>query len=351
MRSATAVLIVACPCAASLSLPFVYGRLASIAGQHGLALRSASVVERFAEVDSSAFDKTGTLTLPDAVEVVELIGPTREDAAALRALVAGSLHPVSRALARHLGVGTAEGRSVSVSDRQDLTGLGLRACVDGHAFRLGHPDWVGGEPVAGATVAATRDGTPVAAYRLRSPLRGGVAELLAFAKCLGPTELISGDGDTDGARWRERFGPDRVHFRQSPTDKLHHLARARSAGRRVLYVGDGLNDAGALRAAHVGLALSSEAGGFNPACDGVLEAGAIDRLAGLWRLLAGGRALVYGALALAICYNVIGVAFAVAGRLEPVVAAILMPLSSLSVVAYAWGASWLWSLRSLRRSP
>lgn len=348
VRSATAVLIVACPCAASLALPFVYGRLAGIAGRHGLALRSAAVVERFAEIDASAFDKTGTLTGPDAVEVVEVVPPDSRVAAHLSALAATSVHPVSRALVNHLAEAGSESVSCAVEERSETPGSGLSAQIGGHRYRLGRPAWVGACASLDSTVAVSCDGEPVAAYRLRSRRRAGVSQLIRFARRWGPVSMISGDGDADAQRWRELFGEDRLSFRQNPTSKLRQMEAARTAGHRVLYVGDGLNDAGALRAAHVGLAVSSESGGFNPACDGVLDAGAVERLAGLWRMLAGGRALVYGALGLAVAYNLVGVAFAVSGRLEPVVAAILMPLSSLTVVAYAWIASWAWSRTVLR---
>lgn len=183
-------------------------------------------------------------------------------------------------------------------------------------------------------------------------MREGVEDLLAFAKTQGPLMMISGDTDRERQRWESVFKSpadlfeNELFFHQSPADKLHLLESADAAGHKVLYLGDGLNDAGALRAAHVGVAVADEGGGFNPACDAVLSASQVSRFDRYWRFLKQGRGLVLGALSLAIVYNIAGLGFAMTGRLEPVVAAILMPLSSLSVIGYAWISTWIAGQRS-----
>lgn len=345
LRAATAVLIVACPCAASLSLPFVYGRLAAIASQKGLAIRDALVVERFAEVDASAFDKTGTLTRRDSLAVTELYSPQTVQASQLLALARQSTHPVSQALVQHLqasGEVAALAETLVLEQVEEHVGEGLRAVIQGRHLFLGKP---GARLVAdhsAASVVFTIDDRVCASYRLQSAVRQGASQLVAFAKTQGEVMLISGDGDQERERWEGMFGEGNCAFRQNPTDKLRLIDGLRAAGKHVLYLGDGLNDAGALKAAYVGIAVADEGGGFNPACDAILAAEAVDGFEKLWRFLAGGRALVYAALALAIAYNLGGLAFAVTGNLQPVVAAILMPISSLTIIAWAWVGSWAW---------
>lgn len=364
LQAATAVLIVACPCAASLSLPFVYGRLAAIASQRGLAIRDALVVERFAEVDASAFDKTGTLTRRDSLSLSELLIPSTVHAAQLLALARHSTHPVSQVITEHL---QNNKEVVALADTlvfdhvEERVGEGVSAVLQGRHLFLGKPSSAADvlmmcrddkglknstealvQGNTEASVAFTIDDQVRASYRLHSAMRTGASDLLAFAKTQGPVMLISGDGDQERARWEGLFGEGNCAFRQKPTDKLHLLDGLRDAGKHVLYLGDGLNDAGALKSAYVGIAVADEGGGFNPACDAILAADAVDGFESLWRFLAGGRTLVYLALTLAVAYNLTGLAFAVTGNLEPVVAAILMPISSLTIIAWAWIGSWVW---------
>jgi len=343
LQAATAVLIVACPCAASLSLPFVYGRLAAIASQKGLAIRDALVVERFAEVDASAFDKTGTLTRRDSLSVSNLVVPSTVQGGQLLALAKQSTHPVSQAIVHHFEEQTevkALAETLVLTQVQERIGEGVSAILQGRHLFLGKPQY---STAKEASVVFMIDEQVCASYRLHSAMRSGTGDLIAFAKTQGAVKLISGDGDQERERWEGLFGEGNCAFRQNPTDKLRLLEDLRDKGKHVLYVGDGLNDAGALKAAYVGIAVADEGGGFNPACDAILAAESVDGFEKLWRFLAGGRALVYLALGLAIAYNLTGLAFAVTGNLEPVVAAILMPISSLTIIAWAWVGSWIWA--------
>jgi Cu+-exporting ATPase len=342
LRAATAVLIVACPCAASLSLPFVYGRLAAIASQRGLAIRDALVVERFAEVDASAFDKTGTLTRRDSLSITELVVPATVQAAQLLALARHSTHPLSQVIKTYLEQQeevNALANTLFLTEVEEQVGEGVSAVLQGRHLFLGKP------PVSAAgqaSVAFIIDEQVCATYRLHSAMRAGAEDLMAFAKTQGAVMLISGDGDQERVRWEGLFGKGNCAFRQNPSDKLRLIDELRDAGKHVLYLGDGLNDAGALKSAYVGIAVADEGGGFNPACDAILAAESVDGFEKIWRFLAGGRTLVYLALTLAIAYNLTGLAFAVTGNLEPVVAAILMPISSLTIIAWAWVGSWVW---------
>jgi Cu+-exporting ATPase len=159
--------------------------------------------------------------------------------------------------------------------------------------------------------------------------------MLQKVKSRGPVYLLSGDVAPAVPYWEDYLDADNIYFQQSPFDKLDFIELLQQKGGRVLMVGDGLNDAGALRTASVGLAVNEDEAGFNPACDGIIDA---DQLLLLpWVQAAAGqlRGVLYFTYGIAIVYNLIGLSYAVTGTLSPIVAAILMPLSSITIVVIA----------------
>ena len=131
-----------------------------------------------------------------------------------------------------------------------------------------------------------------------------------------------------------------LHFEQTPKDKLNKIKELQNRGHKVLMVGDGLNDAGALKQANVGLVISDNSSNFSPACDGILSADEFGRLHLIMRYLRKAQYIIYGAFLLAFMYNSIGLYYAISGQLSPVIAAVLMPLSSITVILYGVLSSW-----------
>lgn len=337
----SSILIVACPCALALSAPFTFGHMLRAFGRSGFFLKNADVLERMGAVEKVVFDKTGTLTI--AKQDVTLEGKL-DDAAkgALLAVAAGSAHPLSVRIRDFLQIGYA-GTMPGLLRMEEVPGKGLLArTTDGVTVRLGSAGWLldsgTGEffqPMHREThVYAELDGRIIGRFSIGSTIRPGLPELLKRLghRCLA---LLSGDQTHDEGRMRKLFPKGtEFHFQQSPTDKMEYLRSVTDSGTRVMMVGDGLNDAGALRQSDVGVAVTDDSGIFTPSCDAILRGHRLPYLD--WYLSMSRKAvsIVKWCFVISLLYNTIGLGFAVSGQLTPLVAAILMPLSSISVVVF-----------------
>jgi Cu2+-exporting ATPase len=333
---AVAVLIITCPCALGLAVPAVQVRAASVLMQRGLLVKDGSALERMATADLVVFDKTGTLTLgrPEPVGRIPL---SDGDLALAAGLAARSHHPLSRAL---LAAARAQGHApAAIAGVTEHAGLGLEAMVDGERVRLGRPDWVG---AAGRTEAtqlelAFRRGTaPASRIAFADPLRPEARAAIARLSGLGmQVQILSGDREDAVARAAHALGVRGWAAGQAPGDKLAAIAALTHAGRRVLVVGDGLNDAPMLAAGHASIAPSTASDAGQTAAD-MLFLG--DSLMAVPQAVETARAAdrqVRQNFALAIGYNVLAVPIAVAGLVTPLVAAVAMSLSSILVVGNA----------------
>ena len=338
-HAATSVLIIACPCALALSTPFTTGAALNLLARGGLYLREGPVVERLARVAAIVFDKTGTLTSTRDNEVV-FSGPALEtgDGARLAALLANSVHPLSRKIHGQLPRPTA-----AASDYEEAPGLGLRAVVDGTAVCVGSREWLLRQGVSLTSLPEAPAGTAVyvaiaGAYRgffhLGNVYRPGVDSMLMALRARWPLHLLSGDNDRERERLRPLFGTTAgLHFSQSPEQKLRRVRHLETT-QPVLMVGDGLNDAGALMHSSVGLAVTEDVTAFSPACDGILHADSLTRLPGFLHFARLCMLVVASSIGLSLVYNIVGLSFAVRGWLSPMLSAVLMPLSSVSVIAF-----------------
>ncbi|MBR9974728.1 MAG: heavy metal translocating P-type ATPase metal-binding domain-containing protein [Bacteroidetes bacterium] len=333
----TAVLIVACPCALALSSPFALGSAQRIFGNNDFYTKNTDAVETLARVDTIVFDKTGTLTQTRSGNV-RWHGPALGEE--VRAQVKSLLRQSTHALSRQVFASLAGDVTSDVEDYREVPGHGIEGRVDGHALMIGSAEWAqradAAPPDTGSSaVYISRDGAPLGHFTVPNTYREGLQELVAALKPTYDILILSGDSDREATRLRAVFGDDvPMFFQQSPEDKLTFVSRLRAEGRQVLMVGDGLNDAGALKAADVGISISEDINTFSPACDGILAA---QRFALFPRLLAFSKSsvrIVLASFAISFAYNLIGLSFAVAGLLSPLVSAILMPVSSVTVVAF-----------------
>lgn len=346
LHAFTSVLIIACPCALAMAIPFLMGNGVRILGNNGAYVRGPQVIESLAGTDMLVLDKTGTITYADQSEIRwtgASLDPTTKEAIA--ALCQESIHPLSQGLVRHLGRAP---RAIQVESFEELPGQGLRGMVHGQQYAVGRflpkDQLVDGQ---GTRVEVHVDRRYLGVFLFEPRYREHLEEVIQDLPANMDIHLVSGDQPVDEAYLGGLFGGhDHLHFQQQPADKLAFIRDRQSEHHRVLMIGDGLNDAGALRQSDVGMVITESLNNFTPASDLILSSRSFDRLPAIHRLAQRLVRHVYIAYGVALAYNVIGLSIAVQGNLSPVVAAILMPISSLSVIIYAWVASH-WTARRL----
>jgi P-type Cu+ transporter len=338
----TAVLIVACPCALALALPFSYGNILRILGKRMFYLKNVQVIDRIQQVDEIIFDKTGTIT--DHKNLIATnAGRTLTDREAylIKSAVFQSNHPLSKAIFNTL---THVDFEQEVSDFHEYTGKGISVNIQGTNVRVGSSLFVTGS--ASDTqkgVFVSIDGEVITWFNPEHQLRSGVKALVNTLGRNYAITILSGDNDKEADRMKSFF-PTHTHmiFNQTPLEKLNYVKQQQNSGHAVIMIGDGLNDAGALMQSNVGIVISEDSNNFTPACDAILGAQAFDKLLYFLTKLQQARYIIWGAFVLAFLYNVVGLYFAVRGELSPVVAAILMPISSINVIVYGLlSSTWL----------
>ncbi len=356
----TAVLIIACPCALALSTPFTLGNVLRIFGRNGFYLRDTNVIESMARITKIIFDKTGTLTRSEKSRLKFNPAPgersrlNSHETALIAALTSHSAHPLSRYINDHL----RGNNRLEIKDFEELTGLGLSAVVDGVQVSIGSPVHINLEPADTPDDSASRvfiriNGRYRGYFSIYTRYRTGLDHLIGQLQARYKTALLTGDNEQDRKKLSTVFGRNHeLYFRQSPYDKLNYIRAQRSAGEKVLMIGDGLNDAGALRESDVGISLSEDIHTFSPASDAILDVNSFTRLSDFLKFSGLSIKIIISSFIISFLYNLIGLAFAVQGTLSPLIAAILMPLSSISVVIFTTGTTSLiaWRMNMLDRT-
>ncbi|MEI6682256.1 MAG: heavy metal translocating P-type ATPase metal-binding domain-containing protein [Bacteroidota bacterium] len=331
----TAILIVACPCALAMTYPFSMGGTMRVFGRHNFYLKRTGVVETLARIDTIVFDKTGTITR-NVGQGADLAGLTltRDDLQRLSSLVRHSTHPASVAIYRQLQGFDA----LPVEDFAEIPARGVEGRVEGRFLRVGSGDFVMGIttlPSVAGRVYISVDDRPAGFIDIKNQYRDGMREVLSELAQRYELHLLSGDNDAELPTLLEFFpSRDHLHFNQSPKDKLEYIRRLKTSGKRVLMIGDGLNDAGALRESDCGISIADDIYHFSPACDAILESAQFQKLPGFISFSRTAMRIVFLSIVLSFLYNVVGLSFAITGNLSPVVSAILMPLSSVSIVTF-----------------
>ena len=344
-RAFTSVLIIACPCALSLATPFALGAALRVLGRHKLYLKNSAVIETLARADTIVFDKTGTLTDTAQAEVQYHGRPLLPLEKQLIATAAAqSTHPLSQRLARELGGAPlvllsceeTPGQGIyAVSEAGGTVRLG-KCSVDSESPRMNDDPSTNPQSSRYTHVYVALNDEPAGYFTFHNVYRPALPAVLTKLARRYRLAVLSGDTDAEQPRLQALFGEDAaLHFRQSPADKLAYIAAERAQGHTVVMVGDGLNDAGALRAADAGIALTDTLTNFSPACDAILDADEFGRLATFLSFSRACLRVVLATFALSFCYNGFGLALAVQGRFTPIVSAILMPISSISVMVVA----------------
>ena len=335
----SAALIVACPCSLLLSATFTFGNMLRYYGKNKLYLKNATVIEALSKVNNIVFDKTGTLTYTSNA-AIELIGNlTPEERAAVYSLAKESAHPLSRLIKEHL-LRKENTASFSVTGFRETPGKGAEGFVNAMQTKLGSCEFITGykdEKGRAAEVWIAINNDVKGYFSIHNLYRDGVKEMAKeLEEKAYQLHLLSGDNDAEKGKLKTFFGRNTpMHFNQSPQDKLEYIKSLKlHSGAKVLMLGDGLNDAGALKQSDVGIAVSENTSQFTPASDAILDSSKVGLLPAFISYAIAGKRIVMWSWVVSILYNFVGLSFAVQAKLSPMVAAILMPVSSITIVTF-----------------
>lgn len=330
----TAILIVACPCALALSTPFTMAAALSIFDKNKFYLKNTESVEQLAAIDHLVFDKTGTLTLVDEKDMLFEGSLSAADADLIFAVCKHSAHPLSKRICSFI----QPQHTLSIDHFQEYSGSGLIADFYGERIILGKRSFVLEESSLDFTypeVHVKIGERYLGKFIFTQKIRTGFSELINTLGSNYQSHLLSGDHAHGQQQMNLYFKhPDQLHFAQSPKDKLQFVANLQTKGAKVLMIGDGLNDAGALKQSDMGIAITDEINNFTPSSDAILEGSAFAKLPQFLAFSKASVKVVHQALVISLIYNIIGIGFAISGELSPLVAAILMPLSTISIVTF-----------------
>jgi Cu+-exporting ATPase len=331
----TAILIVACPCALALTAPFTLGNVLRIMGNRKLYLKNAIVIEQLAKVDTIVFDKTGTITTNKKTSITYEGDVLSDfDLKLLKNALRGSNHPLSRRLYDFI----QHQDKMEIKSFEEIIGKGVFAEFQKDSVKLGSSQFL--QHMSENTHKKTKvhveiNGVYKGSYIFNNQYRKGLEQL--FESLSKKYNLIVLSGDNDGERKiLEKMLPQNTNlvFNQKPEQKLAFIEHLQQQGKNVLMIGDGLNDAGALAQSNVGISISENVNVFSPACDGILDASQFEKIAFFLAYSKKAMKTIYMSFGLSLLYNVVGLSFAVTGNLLPIVAAIIMPLSTITIVSF-----------------
>jgi Cu+-exporting ATPase len=344
----TSVLIVACPCALMLNVPFTLGNSLRVLAKKGLFVKNTQVIERLNNISHIVFDKTGTLTKSEGNKVSFHGGDLNfEEQEAVKALAQHSIHPVSRQIVDFLEGGT----SVKVSSFEEFEGSGISAKINSKIYKLGKGSFVDfdvkNKNLEGKTVSFLKIDNQIKGYfEIEQTIKKGVPALLSKLKKIYKLALLSGDNPSEKETMSVLFGESKnLHFQQSPEQKMKFIEGLQSQKEKILMLGDGLNDAGALAQSNVGIAISQDVHNFVPACDAIMDAKSLNQLDKLLIFSKKSMTVVRIGFFISFLYNIVGLSIAIQAQLSPLIAAILMPSSSITVIVLGVLLTNFWSKR------
>ncbi len=332
----TAILIVACPCALALTAPFTLGNVIRIMGRKKFYLKNVTVVEQLAKVDTLVFDKTGTLTTQIESQIrYEGEELTDREKSAIKNIIRGSNHPLSRRLYSFL----PQGVIVKVEGFQEISGAGLEGVVDGMSYKIGSAKFLDVRETVESVqtlVYIQIAGVNKGRFVFENQYRAGLEDLFSNLVKRGyQLHVLSGDNEGE-ASFLKAILPTSTTlvFNQKPEEKLEYIKTLQQNGSNVMMVGDGLNDAGALAQSNVGVSIAENVNVFTPASDAILDASQFGKIDYYLTYSKNAIKTIKMSYVLALTYNVIGLSFAVSNHLSPLIAAILMPISTASMISF-----------------
>jgi Cu+-exporting ATPase len=329
----TAVLIVACPCALALSTPFTMSAALSIFDRNLFYLKNTAVVEQLARIDTLVMDKTGTITTGSSKRI-DLDGELNvAERQLIYSVCANSIHPLSRMICHYFG----DLDKISTSGYREIPGKGIAAMVGGYRVRVGSDEFIFGQANPGNLTTRVHlmiDEIYLGYFGFHHDYRAGLEQVTGLAPDY-KLYLLSGDQDHERTELL-RFFPDNGHlfFSQSPQQKLDRIRQLQEQGLKVMMLGDGLNDSGALKQSDLGVAVTDNVNNFSPGSDAIMDGRAFSKLPAFLRFSKDTVRIIHLSFLISLTYNVIGLSYAVTGTLSPLIAAVLMPLSTATIISF-----------------
>ncbi|UXP31430.1 heavy metal translocating P-type ATPase metal-binding domain-containing protein [Reichenbachiella agarivorans] len=333
----SSVLIIACPCALALTAPFTLGSVLNLLAKHQFYLKNTEVIERMWKTTHIVFDKTGTITNSENATVAFLGDElTQEEKCLVAALVVHSTHPLSQAIYTLLE-SQASVQKLEIMDFEETKGKGLSGKINGKYITIGSALSIGLPQQSSqleTRVYLKIDHQIKGYFGIQNSYRKGLKQMLDTLQSHFDFTILSGDNPAEAQNLEVLFPPHtNLYFDQSPVDKLNKINRIEE-NQNCIMVGDGLNDAGALKASTVGISISDSLSSFTPASDAILQGKRLVQLADFMLLIRQAKVVIVIGFVISFAYNIIGLSFAVAGMVTPIFAALLMPISSISVVGF-----------------
>ncbi|MGH2664713.1 heavy metal translocating P-type ATPase [Flavobacterium sp.] len=331
----TAVLIVACPCALALTAPFTLGNVLRIYGRAKFYLKNTTVIEQLSKIDTIVFDKTGTITSGKLSDIMYQGEPfSNTHLSWIKNIIKASNHPLSRMLYDELPFAKA----MEVESFEEINGQGIKAQIEGNFIRIGSAKFVGKieeKKLIQTAVYISINEVVFGKYIFHNEYRPGLSDLFARLQKDYTIKVLSGDNDGERIILEQLLPKEsELVFNQTPEQKLEFIHKLQQKGHFVMMIGDGLNDAGALAQSNVGIAISENVNVFSPACDAILDASVLGKLDRYLHLSKKAILTIKMSFTLSLLYNLVGLTFALTGNLLPLVAAIIMPLSTITIISF-----------------
>lgn len=340
----SAILIIACPCALALSAPFTFGHIMRIFGRNKFYVKDTLTIEKMAKIDTVVFDKTGTITQNKKSSITYEGAEIQDiDLKNIKTLLKNSSHPLSKTLYEFI---STEDEYFPVDNFTDTPGKGYEATVRSQHYKIGSASYVGEPPKNLETaVYLSKNNAYTGKFIFKNEYRNNLKEMFEALNDYR-INILSGDNSSEENTLKS-LAPKvaETRFNQSPEDKLNFIKELQDRGQKVAMFGDGLNDAGALKQSNVGVAVADDTNAFTPSSDVIMNGEKLPEIKKYFSLAKDAMGIVKMMFVLSLLYNIVGLSFAVTGRLSPLICAILMPISSISVVSLTSLLTWVRSLK------